>query len=141
MKVSDPIISRSSVGYCHPMLLINRSWFPTNLTSLILTNQVSSVMLRPKKLEIRNKSVYNCNMCKRKKGDPKHSVMKLSQIRRKIELCMRDKGLSPLQRGDNHKNVKMGWGSFKIFFSRTTGPIFIQPWHKLSFGGRGFKCL
>jgi hypothetical protein len=29
----------------------------------------------------------------------------------------------PLQRGDNHKNVKMGWGHLKIFFSRTTGPI------------------
>jgi hypothetical protein len=25
--------------------------------------------------------------------------------------------------GDNHKNVKMGWGHLKIFFSRTTGPI------------------
>jgi hypothetical protein len=24
--------------------------------------------------------------------------------------------------GDNHKNVKMGWGHLKIFF-RTTGPI------------------
>jgi hypothetical protein len=29
----------------------------------------------------------------------------------------------PLQRGDNHKNVKMGWGHLKIFFFRTTGPI------------------
>jgi hypothetical protein len=28
----------------------------------------------------------------------------------------------PFQRGDNHKNVKMGWGHLKIF-SRTTGPI------------------
>jgi hypothetical protein len=34
-KVSDPIISRSSIGYCHPMLLINRLWFPTDLTSLV----------------------------------------------------------------------------------------------------------
>jgi hypothetical protein len=33
-----------------------------------------------------------------------------------------NKGPSPLQRGDNHKNVKMGWGHLKIFF-RTTGPI------------------
>jgi hypothetical protein len=23
------------------------------------------------------------------------------------------KGTGPLQRGDDHKNVKMGWGSFK----------------------------
>jgi hypothetical protein len=23
---------------------------------------------------------------------------------------------------DNHKNVKMGWGYLKIFFSRTTEP-------------------
>jgi hypothetical protein len=28
-----------------------------------------------------------------------------------------------LQRGDNLKNVLMGWGHLKIFFSRTTGPI------------------
>jgi hypothetical protein len=26
----------------------------------------------------------------------------------------------PFQRGDNHKNVKMGWGHLKIFFLRTT---------------------
>jgi hypothetical protein len=25
------------------------------------------------------------------------------------------KGSGPLQRGDNHKNVKMGWGHLKIF--------------------------
>jgi hypothetical protein len=31
---------------------------------------------------------------------------------------------APLQRGDNHKNVKIGWGLLKIF-SRTTGPILI----------------
>jgi hypothetical protein len=30
-----------------------------------------------------------------------------------------NKGPDPLQRGDNYKNVKMGWGHFKIF-SRTT---------------------
>jgi hypothetical protein len=39
-----------------------------------------------------------------------------------------------LQRGDNHKNVKMGWGHLKIF-SRTTGPILTRlgtnhPWVK-----------
>jgi hypothetical protein len=28
-----------------------------------------------------------------------------------------------LQRGDNHNNVKIGWGHLKIFSSRTTGPI------------------
>jgi hypothetical protein len=33
-----------------------------------------------------------------------------------------DKGLDPLQRGDNYKNAKMGWGHLKIFFSRTTEP-------------------
>jgi hypothetical protein len=32
-------------------------------------------------------------------------------------------GPGPLQRGDNHKNMKIGWGHLKIFFSRTTGPI------------------
>jgi hypothetical protein len=34
-----------------------------------------------------------------------------------------NKGPVSRQRGDNHKNVKMGWGHLKIFFSRTTGPI------------------
>jgi hypothetical protein len=41
----------------------------------------------------------------------------------------------PLQRGDNHKIVKMGWSHLKIFFSRTTGPILIRlgtnhPWRE-----------
>jgi hypothetical protein len=44
-----------------------------------------------------------------------------------------NKGPGPLQRGDHHKNVKMGWGHLKIFFSRTTGPILTRlgtnhPW-------------
>jgi hypothetical protein len=39
-----------------------------------------------------------------------------------IQVCS-NKGPDPLQRGDNHKNVKMGLGHLKIFFSRTTGPI------------------
>jgi hypothetical protein len=38
-----------------------------------------------------------------------------------IQVCS-NKGLGPLLRGDNHKNVKIGWGHLKIF-SRTTGPI------------------
>jgi hypothetical protein len=33
-----------------------------------------------------------------------------------------NKGPGLLQRGDNHKNMKMGWGHLKIFFSRTIGP-------------------
>jgi hypothetical protein len=32
------------------------------------------------------------------------------------------KGPGPIQRVDNHKNVKVGWGLLKIF-SRTTGSI------------------
>jgi hypothetical protein len=32
-----------------------------------------------------------------------------------------NKGPGSVQREDNHKNVKMGWGH-KIFFSRTTEP-------------------
>jgi hypothetical protein len=38
-----------------------------------------------------------------------------------IQVCS-NKGPGPLQRGDNHKNVKMWWGHLKIF-SRTTVPI------------------
>jgi hypothetical protein len=48
-----------------------------------------------------------------------------------IQVCT-NKGPGPLERGDNHKNVKMGWGHLKIF-SRTTGPILTRfgtnhPW-------------
>jgi hypothetical protein len=32
-----------------------------------------------------------------------------------------DKGPGPLQRGDNHKDAKMGWVHLEIFF-RTTEP-------------------
>jgi hypothetical protein len=43
-----------------------------------------------------------------------------------------NKGPSPLQRGDNHKNAKMGWDHLKIF-SRSTGLILTRlgtnhPW-------------
>jgi hypothetical protein len=31
-----------------------------------------------------------------------------------------NEGPGPLQRGDNHKNSKLGWGNLKIFFLRTT---------------------
>jgi hypothetical protein len=46
-----------------------------------------------------------------------------------------DIGPGPLQRGDNFKNVKMGWGHLKIFFSRTIWPILTRrgtnhPWVK-----------
>jgi hypothetical protein len=34
-----------------------------------------------------------------------------------------DKGPSPLQRGDNHKNVKMGSGHLRIFFSKLLGQL------------------
>jgi hypothetical protein len=38
-----------------------------------------------------------------------------------IQVCS-NKGPGPLQRGDNHKNLKMGCGNLNIF-SRTTGLI------------------
>jgi hypothetical protein len=40
---------------------------------------------------------------------------------KRILICS-NKGPDPLQRGDNHKNTKMGWSHLKIFFSRTTEP-------------------
>jgi hypothetical protein len=33
-----------------------------------------------------------------------------------------NKGPGPLQKGDDHKNAKIGWGHLKIFLSRTTEP-------------------
>jgi hypothetical protein len=50
----------------------------------ISTNKVSSVMLRPKKFEIRKKWESF------ERAGKKQSAMKLSQIRRRIELCMRE---------------------------------------------------
>jgi hypothetical protein len=51
------------------------------------TLKVSSVVLGPKKLEIwGEKSCENCTRAE----ETKYCAMKLSQIRRKIELCMRD---------------------------------------------------
>jgi hypothetical protein len=52
-----------------------------------------------------------------------------------IQVCS-NKGPGLLQRGDNHKNVKMGWGHLKIFFSRTTSGLILtrlgtnHPWVK-----------
>jgi hypothetical protein len=37
-----------------------------------------------------------------------------------------NKGPGPLQRGDNHENVKMEWVHLKIFCSRINGPILID---------------
>jgi hypothetical protein len=36
-----------------------------------------------------------------------------------------NKGPGPLQRGDNLKNAKVGWGHSKIFFSRTSEPEYV----------------
>jgi hypothetical protein len=56
-----------------------------------------------------------------------------------IQFCS-NKGPGPLQRGDNLKNVKLGWGHLKIFFCRTTWPILTRLGtnHPL---GRGFKFV
>jgi hypothetical protein len=53
------------------------------------TTQVSSVMLMSKKLEIRKKNVKT----ERAVGRKPNSVMKLSQIRQRIEICLRDLSL------------------------------------------------
>jgi hypothetical protein len=50
---------------------------------------------------------------------------------KRIQVSLNE-GPGPLQRGDNHKNVRIGWGPLKIF-SRTTGPILTRlgknnPW-------------
>jgi hypothetical protein len=52
----------------------------------ISTTQVSSVMLRSKKLEIRKKS----ENWKSRRMKTKQSIIKLSQIRRRIEQCLRE---------------------------------------------------
>jgi hypothetical protein len=64
---------------------------------------------------------------------------------KRIHVCSNE-GLGPLQRGDNHKNVKMGWGHLKIFFSRTTGIILSRlstnhPWVKGFIKRKGIAFL
>jgi hypothetical protein len=55
-----------------------------------------------------------------------------------IQFCINN-GSGPLQRGDNHKNVKMRWCHLKIFH-RTTGPILTILGRNHS-KGRGFKFV
>jgi hypothetical protein len=52
---------------------------------------------------------------------------------REIRVCS-NKGPGRLQRGDNHKNVKIRWGHLKVL-SRTTGPILTRL--STSHQGRG----
>ena len=52
----------------------------------ISTNEVSSVVLEPKKLEVEKKIVKSVKSRKKKS----YCTMKLSQIRRRKELCMRE---------------------------------------------------
>jgi hypothetical protein len=40
---------------------------------------------------------------------------------KKIQVCS-NKGPGPLQRRDNHRNVRKGWDNFKILFLRTMKP-------------------
>jgi hypothetical protein len=52
---------------------------------------------------------------------------------KEIQVCS-NKRPGPLQRGDNHKNAKMGWGHLRIFF-RIIGPFLTRlgtdyPWVK-----------
>jgi hypothetical protein len=54
----------------------------------ISTTQVSLVMPRSKKLEIRKKK--KCENCKSRWMKTKQSAMKLSEIRRRIKLCLRE---------------------------------------------------
>jgi hypothetical protein len=46
-------------------------------------------------------------------GEHNYPWMKENQV------CA-NKGPGPLLREDNYKNVKLGWGHLKIFFSKTT---------------------
>jgi hypothetical protein len=50
-----------------------------------------------------------------------------------IQVCL-IKGPGPLQRGDNDKNVKMGWDHLKILLQNHWAK-FNQTWHKSSLRG------
>jgi hypothetical protein len=51
-----------------------------------------------------------------------------------IQVFFLNKGPGPLQRVDNHKNVKVGWGLLKNHWAN-----FNQTWHKSS--GEGLKFV
>jgi hypothetical protein len=57
---------------------------------------------------------------------------------KEIQVCS-NKGTGPLLRGDNYKNVKLGWSHLKIF-SRTTGPILTRLGTNHPLGGI-LNCL
>jgi hypothetical protein len=58
-----------------------------------------------------------------------------------IQVCS-NKGPGPLQRGDNNKNVRIGWGHLEIFFFRTTCPSLNRLClHKSSLGEGIQVCL
>jgi hypothetical protein len=40
---------------------------------------------------------------------------------KRIQVCS-NKGPGPLQKGDNHRNVRKGWGHLKLLFLRTMKP-------------------
>jgi hypothetical protein len=56
-----------------------------------------------------------------------------------IQVCSNKKP-GHLQRGDNYKNVKIGWDHLKIFFCRTICPSLTRPGTNHPWG-RGFKLL
>jgi hypothetical protein len=61
-----------------------------------------------------------------------------------IQVFFLNKGPGPLQRGDNHKNMKMGWGHLKIF-TRTTWPMLSRlstnhPWGGIQVSSNEGKC-
>jgi hypothetical protein len=51
-----------------------------------------------------------------------------------IQVCS-NKGPGPLQREDNHKNVKMGWGHIINLFFQNHWANYNQNWHKSSLEG------
>jgi hypothetical protein len=58
-----------------------------------------------------------------------------------IQFFFSNKGPGPLQRGDDHKNVKIWWGHLKIFFYRTTEPILTRLGTDHDLRWRGFKFV
>jgi hypothetical protein len=68
------------------------------------------------------------------------TLYKLSLGKGNSSFFSSNKGPGPLQRGDNYKNIKIGWVLLKIFFSRTTWPILTRLGTNHTWE-RGFKFL
>jgi hypothetical protein len=68
------------------------------------------------------KTIFTYVYIEKKSSSPEPIKLGINHTWVKGILNYSNKGPGPLQRGDNLKTAKMGWGHLKPLFSRTTEP-------------------